>query len=1233
MDNRLSYKLEYDDALPITKHRAEIVEAIRTQQLIIVAGETGSGKTTQLPKFCLEAGRGTRGMIASTQPRRIAARAMAERVAEELGSELGQVVGYQVRFRQKIGKSSRIKFMTDGILLAETTGDRKLHAYDTIIIDEAHERSLNIDFLLGYLKQLLPRRPDLRVIITSATIDTEKFSKHFDDAPVIEVTGRGYPVEVIYQPFSEPEAEGELRNRDMYRGIADAVGRLSRKDARGDILVFLSGEREIHEAGDYLVRKGLRHTEVLPLFSRLSAAEQRRIFHPGPQRRIILSTNIAETSLTVPRIRYVIDTGFVRISRYSHRSRIQRLPIEPVSQASANQRLGRCGRLGPGICVRLYSQEDFDLRAEFTEPEILRTSLASIILRMLTMNLGEIEQFPFIDPPAPRMINDAYHLLFELGAVDKAQKPTKTGRKLARWPLDVRLGRMVLEGDRQSCLEDILVLAAGLSIQDPRERPLDARAAADQAHDRFSDEKSDFAAMLKLWLYVRKQRKERTGNQFRKLCRKEFLNWQRVLEWIDLYQQLRDQAREQGMALDGKHGNFEQVHIALLSGLLSHVGQKHPQQPFYTGARNRHFHIFPGSGLFGRSPKWVMSAEIVETTKPYGRINAAIDPQWLERQAAHLLKYSYQDPHWSRRRGRVMAWQQISMFGLVLVEKRRVSYARVDALEARRIFVLEALVRGELDTRRGFAQHNLRLREEIDLLEKKRRSRDVLVDEASLFAFFDARIPQDVNSTRSLEAWLESLPETDRNQLLLSHDVLMRENAGEAPANSYPDTWVQGQQAFPLSYHFSPGDERDGVTITAPIELLNTLDPGQLQWLVPGLLREKVIEIIRNLPKPVRRSLTPAPQFADAALDGIADRNGSLFKSLATSLQQLTGMEISVDLLAAVPIPEYLKFRIVMTGNEGEIIAVSRNLEELQERFGQKAQRRFMDQEGQGWNRDGEVSWEFGDLPVSVKTSSGNTAWPALSDQQNSVGLRLFDTEVDAHFAHLEGVRRLVGIGIKDKLQYLQKHHGISQQALMVWSVYDSPAGLVSDLVWACLGTVADPSAVSVRDEHTFNLLVETCRSSLGGEFQSQAAQLEEVLNQTGVILNELNSGLSETRPRVFEDLSGQLEDLVYPGFLLDLAPGRLMHYPRYLAAMKMRLDSLRLDPSRDAKLQSQVEPYWQRYLERITSGAEYDESLDSFRWLIEEFRVSLFAQSLGTAQKTSAKRLDEAWCKVTSGA
>ncbi len=985
----------YDPALPITAHREDIVKAIREEQVLIVAGETGSGKTTQIPKMCLEAGRGEKGLIACTQPRRIAARAMAERVSEELGEPAGGrgakrfegLVGYRVRFRDFTSRNNRIRFMTDGIMLAELGGNPRLKHYDTIIIDEAHERSLNIDFLLGYLKRLLPGRPDLRLIITSATIDTEKFSRHFDNARVIEVSGRGYPVDIVYRPLGEGDDGGGPESRDLYQGIADAVRSLdhqdSSKDKGGDVLVFLSGEREIREASDFLARQAFRHTEVLPLYGRLSASEQHRVFHPGPERRVILATNIAETSLTVPRIRSVIDSGFARISRYAHRSRIQRLPIEPISQASANQRAGRCGRLGPGTCVRLYSEDDFNNRPEFTEPEILRTSLATVILQMLCMGLGDVEDFPFVDPPAPRMINDAYNLLFELGALEASRSVTPLGRRLVRWPLDVRLGRMVLEGDRQGCLENVMVLAAAQSIQDPRERPMDHQQQADEAHARFTDPKSDFAGLLRLWRYLRKQRSKHSGNQFRKLCRREFLNWQRVLEWFDLYQQLRVQAREENMKLsgkpsgrtDGEEGVDVPIHKALLSGLLSQVGQRIPESHAYQGARSRQFYIFPGSGLFKSGPQWLMSAEIVETTRLFARLNAAIKPEWIEEQGAHLLKHHLFDPHWSRRSGRVMAWEQVSLYGLVIVEKRRVSYADKAPEEAREIFILHALVRGEFNTRAPFMQRNAELLEEVEKLEHKRRRRDVVSDERAQFDFFDARIPPEVNSAKAFERWFSGLARQERDALIMGMDVLMRDDAGLAPEEQFPDFIEVKGQRFPLDYHFEPGHAADGVTVTVPLELLNTLDPSRLSWLVPGLRRDKVIALIKQLPKPLRRALTPAPQFADAALEAIGDPGGaSIETSLAREFSRITGERVEPEVLDEANIDAHLRMRIRVVDDQDTELAAGRDLAALQERLGGSARRKFMDRQGGDINRDDAREWDFGTLEPSVTTEAGVTA-------------------------------------------------------------------------------------------------------------------------------------------------------------------------------------------------------------------------------------------------------------------
>lgn len=1228
----------YDAILPIVDRREEIITAIRDCQVVVISGETGSGKTTQIPKMCLQAGRGVRGLIGCTQPRRIAAHAMAERVAEELNTSLGEVVGYQVRFREKLNKNGIIKFMTDGILLAETTHDSNLNAYDTIIIDEAHERSLNIDFLLGYLKQLTKRRPDLRIIITSATIDTEKFARHFDDAPVIEVSGRSYPVDIEYHPLGEEEPGGQVvdqvKSRDLYAGIAKAVHRLSRIDAHGDMLVFFSGEREIQEAGDYLRKQGFRHTEVMPLYARLPVAEQRKVFHPGPARRIILSTNVAETSLTVPRIRFVIDTGFARISRYSHRSRVQRLPIEAISQASANQRKGRCGRLGPGTCIRLYSEADFNLRPDFTEPEILRTSLASVVLRMLTTNLGLVEDFPFLDPPAPRMINDAYHLLFELGAIDEARQPVTLGRSLARWPLDVRLARMLIEGSKQSCLKELIVLTSAQTIQDPRERPVDATAAADEAHGRFEDDNSDFAAFLQLWDYLSKERKEKSSSQFRKMCKREFLNWTRVNEWFDLNRQLYEQAREEKLTFNQKPGTSEQIHKALLAGLLSHVGHKNAEDSGYMGTRSREFHIFPGSGLFGKRPQWLMAAEIVETSKTYSRVNATIKPEWIEAQAGHLLKRHYSDPHWSRKQGRVLAWEQVALFGLVIVEKRRVNYSRINPVEARQLFITGALVRGELDTRAGFLENNQKVREEVEEMEHKRRKHDVLADESTMIAYFDARIPEDVYDSVRFEKWLTQLGESGRKQLYIGHDVLMQDQAGDAPGDLYPDTIRIGVQNLPLSYQFKPGDVADGVTITVPLERLNTLQDSQLQWLVPGLLRDKVIALIKNLPKPQRRVLTPVPQFADAALERLRDDTSeALLPALGSALKAMTGMDIETGTLDEGQLADYLRFRVEVIDEKQQIIAVSRDLADLQQQFGQQAKHEFMERLGSDLQRDNEQSWVFDDLPASMLTEDGagqaTKAWPAIVDQDDAVGLRMFDTRDEAALEHHHGILRLLSLQLASKLRDLRKHHGLSAAGLLAWSAIGSADTLVDGLVENSLALLAGNRPARIRDEVAFNELLESVKADLGLLFRNQSGHVNKALKIWTETTKILNDSYYNARPEVYNDMRSQLDDMMYDGFLHELSPARLEHYPRYLEAMRIRLASVEKDPHRDAERMQAVEPFWQQYLQLLEQGRDYDENVDDYRWLMEEFRVSLFAQQLGTGAKVSVQRLAKAWQKI----
>ncbi len=942
----------------------------------------------------------------------------------------------------------------------------------------------------------------------------------------------------------------------------------------------------------------------------------------------------------MPRIQFVIDSGFARISRYSHRSRIQRLPIEPISQASANQRAGRCGRLGPGVCVRLYSEVDFAGRDPFTEPEVLRTSLAAVILRMLVTGMGSVEKFPFVDAPAPRMIKDGYQLLSELGAIDASSRPTATGRQLAEWPVDVRLARMIVEAPQLGCLDEILTLVAALSIQDPRERPPEMLSAADEAHRRFIDEKSDFAALLSLWEHLHSSRSSLSGNQFRKLCSREFFSWRRIMEWFDIYRQLTEQA---GASEPGKKGKrskhagpqvksadrYAAVHKALLSGLLSHVGQKQPEDRSYMGIRGRAFHIFPGSGLFGKSPRWLMAAEIVETSRSWGRINAVIQPEWIEAQGGHLLKQRVFDPHWSRKNGQVLAWEQVSLHGLVIVEKRRIQYSSIDPVECRRIFILEGLVRGELDTRSGFMAHNERVRLEVEHMEDKRRRRDVLADEHAQVSFFDARIPQDVNNSLHFERWIEAIGRQGRKKLFLAADVLLREDAGEAPADLFPDSRRAAGQSLPLSYRFEPGDPRDGVTVDVPLELLNTLDAGDLQWLVPGMLRDKVIALIRQLPKPLRRALTPVPTFAEAALERIKDdRQQPLSAALAKSLGEITGMEVPASALDESAIADHFRFLIRVLDGAGAELATGRDLLALQGELGANAQRKFMDMQGDGFNRDGLIEWAFGDLETHVTTRRGISAWPALVDQTNAVGLRLFDTAEEASLSHYYGVMRLQSIRLADKLNYLRRHHGIDRQSLLAWQAMGSTETLIEDLIRAALEETVGPAG-QIRSQSVFADLCATVRQRLGMNCQLLAGHLNELMPPLNRVFNLL-SGVESSRAVVWRDVSDQLGDLLYDGFLQDIGLARMKHYPRYVRAIEIRLQRVTQNPDADIKRMNRLMPWWQRYLDWIGDGGEYNERLDDYRWLLEEYRVSLFAQQLGTDVKVSDKKLGQAWKLVT---
>ena len=1213
----------YDPDLPITARREEIVAAIRQHPVVVIAGETGSGKSTQLPKMALEAGRGLRGLIGCTQPRRIAARSVARRVAEELGSELGAAVGYQVRFADRSSEASYIKFMTDGILLAEIHSDRRLERYDTLIIDEAHERGLNIDFLLGYVKQLLSRRTDLKVLITSATIDTQAFSHHFGDAPVITVEGRGHPVTIEYQA----PAEGEALDRQLLR----AVARASRIDARGDILVFLPGEHEIFQASKALKRAALPHTEVLPLYARLPSAAQDRIFQPHAGRRIVLATNVAETSLTVPGTRFVIDSGLARVSRYASHSKVLRLPVELVSQASAKQRAGRCGRIGPGTCIRLYGEDDFVARPEYTEPEIQRSGLVGVVLEMLALGLGDPEDFPFIDPPPRKLINEAWNLLAELQAVDAEHRLTAIGRTLAALPVDPRHGRMLIEAAERGVLAEVIVLVAALSLQDPRERPPEQTQAADQAHAEFRVPGSDFLSLLKLWQWWQRLRREASRNQADKQARARFLNALRLHEWGQLVAQLRELARATGWTLaapgEVDQARADRIHQALLAGLLSQVGQ-HLEDGDYSGARGHRFRIFPGSALAKSRPGWIMAADLVETGRTWARNAAVIRAEWLERQAAHLIRQIVFDPHWDKRSGRVMGYQRVTLFGLTLIEKRRVHYGPHDPEGARKIFIRHALVRGEMNHRAKFLQRNAALKRELMVHEHKRRARDLLADEEVLVDFFAARLPLQIFTVKAFARWYEGLDGQAQNALLYDRATLLRPDA-ETAGEEFPDRLTAGDEAFRLAYRFEPGDPADGVTVLCPLHLLNRLDADRMEWLVPGLVQDKVRALIACLPKSKRRAFVPQADFARAALEALRFGEGSLVRGLARELSRIGGLEIAPGDFQQERIEPYLRFNIRVLGERGEILTESRDLTGLQQTLGEQARREFMARQAADWQRDGIRHFNELDLPESVKTRTGHKAWPALVDQQDGAGLRLFDDADEAHHAHHHGLHRLLLIALADKLKYIARAHRLSPPAAIAWTRIGDVATLERKLVERVVFDFID-DAGAVRDPTAFDALERRIR----GELVDHCRRAIETLDRTVLRWHEIRRRLTEigpAQPSAQTDIESQLHDLLYDGFVADIEARRLSDYPRYLDAIDLRLDALELDPRRDVQRQAGIDPWWQRYLDHLEAGRPYTPELDAYRWLLEEYRVQVFAQKLRTREKVSAKRLQEAWSSLSS--
>lgn len=1272
-------RIRYDDALPIAARREEIKAAIATHQVVVIAGETGSGKTTQLPKICLEVGRGVHGLIGHTQPRRLAARSVATRVAEEIGTPLGELVGYQVRFEDHSGEQSLVKLMTDGILLAETQHDRFLEKYDTLIVDEAHERSLNIDFLLGYLKNLLPRRPDLKVIITSATIDLERFSKHFDDAPIIEVSGRTYPVETWYRPLAaEQDENGEALFDDLSvdQGILRALDEIEAHERAvgqrpGDVLVFLPGEREIREAAEVLRKANLRHTEVMPLYARLTPAEQQKIFKPASGRKIVLATNVAETSLTVPGIRYVIDSGTARISRYSYRSKVQRLPIEAVSQASANQRKGRCGRVEPGICIRLYSEEDFLSRPEFTDPEILRTNLAAVILQMLHLRLGDIQDFPFIEPPEGKAISDGFNLLQELSAVGRDNQLTALGRQLARLPIDPRLGRMLLEGARQGSLAEVLVVVSALSVQDPRERPMERQQAADQAHAQWKNPDSDFAALINLWHGFEAQRQALGANALRNWCRRNFLNYLRLREWRDAHRQLLltcrdlklplnpleapepvaapvvtgelDQRARQAVAAQDERQqnaqtlkNYAAVHKALLAGLLSQIGQK-TEEGDYNGARQRRFWLHPGSSIGRKRPQWVMAAELVETTKLFARMVAKIDPDWIEPLAPHLVKKNHLEPHWEKKRGQVVAYEQISLYGLIIVGRRPVHYGPIDPAAARELFIREGLVRGEINSRAKCLSANRQLLERLDELEAKARRRDILADEETLFAFYDARLPQDIYQTASFESWYKRESARDAQLLIMREEDVLAREAREVTAQQYPDSLSIGRLQLPLSYHFEPNHPRDGVTLRVPAPLLPQLPAERLDWLVPGLLEAKCVALVRGLPKALRKNFVPVPDFVGAAQAKLAFGEGSLPEALGRELQRMTGARVPEDAWAdaAAQLDSHLKMNIEVVDARGKFLGEGRDLAELTARFAEASQAALAIPESQAEAKP-VAARDFAAVKQQTQQKIAGlslTVYPALVEEGGTVKEGRFPTQAEAEFQHRRALQRLLLQQLAEPAKYLRgKLPGLTELGLLYRDLGRVEA-LVEDILLASLDScILEGESPLPRDGAALASLAERKRGSWAEHAERLARLTLEILKLWHGLQKRFKGRIDLAMAVALNDIKAQLANLVYPGFVRQTPAEWLREYPRYLKAIEQRLDKVGSQLQRDRVWSGELAGCWEQYQARLKKHQQEgkrDPELALYRWMLEEYRVSLFAQQLGTKMAVSDKRLNKQWGAV----
>jgi len=1242
---------EFDPALPVSARREEIAALIAANQVVILCGETGSGKTTQLPKICMTLGRGAAGLIGHTQPRRIAARSTAARIAQELKTELGEAVGFKVRFNDKTGARAHLKLMTDGILLAETQSDPSLAAYDTIIIDEAHERSLNIDFLLGYLKQLLPRRPDLKLIVTSATIDAQRFANHFSTgaapAPVIEVTGRMFPVEMRYRPWREAKAGGaqagggdpgriaRAEERELSDAIVDAVDEVARLGP-GDVLVFLPGEREIRDTAEALRKHHPPHTEILPLFARLSAQEQERVFRPSSGRRIVLATNVAETSLTVPGIRYVVDTGQVRVKRYSYRNKVEQLQIEPVSKAAANQRAGRCGRVEAGVCVRLYSEEEFAARPAYADPEILRSSLAAVILRMKSLRLGAVEEFPFLEAPQPKAIADGYQLLSELGAVDDNNDLTAIGAQMARLPLDPKIARIVLAAKAENCLAEVTLIAAALTVQDPRDRPQERQGAADAAHQKFQDEKSEFLGYLKLWKFFEEALAHKKSNRkLTALCRDNFLSNLRMREWRDVAAQLHAQIAELGWRPNQIPARYEEIHRALLSGLLGNIGLKADEDAHYVGARGIRYHIFPGSPLAKKAGKWVMAAELVETSRLYARTVAKIEPEWLETVGAHLVRRHQFDPHWEKAPAQVVAFERATVHGIPIYARRRVHYGPMAPALARGIFIRSALVEGEYDSRAPFFLHNRRLVKDIEQLEHKSRRPDVLVDDELIYAFYDSLVPEGVHNGAAFDAWRGEAERNTPRLLYLQREDLMRHQASGITTDLFPPKLAMNGAEFQLGYHFEPGAPRDGVTMTVPLILLNQVDSARCEWLVPGLVKEKVQLLAKSLPQKLRRDLVPLPAFAAEFAEAKPHPERPLAAALAAFIRETRNTLVPLDAFRAETLPAHLSMNFKVVDDDGRQLAMGRNLAQLRAELGPAATQSFSEAVAGSEAADaGEkfTDWSFGDLRGIVATGKGGhrlTGHPALVDRGDHVTLEVRDAPDAARAATRAGLVRLFMLQFREQIKYLEKNlPGLQQMGMQ----------------FVALGTADELKAQLLLAAFERSCLGEPWPSN-GEEFSARCAEVkgrlnliaQEIARLVGVVLEEYHALTRKLQgvkgqPAAAKDMKAQLDALVHKRFVAETPFERLAQFPRYLKAASLRIDKLKSDPARDLRLMTEIAPLataWGRKSGAARAQGVADRKLEDFRWLLEELRVSLFAQELKTPFPVSVKRLHKVWASM----